>query len=386
MTGPLMVTASHNAWPAGIAMMLAALAGPAAACPFCGVVGESLAARRDRSDVVAVGEPMTDVRRDAVGLPVQSFVVRQVLQGAAAGAAPDADVVARVSAPIGGLAVLFRSAEEWTAIPAAEPLIAHVVAAPAIEDPAARRLAWFARRLEHPDPAIAEDAFTEFGLADFAAVREAVPALDETPLRDWVVDPSIDPRRRGFYGLAVGLTAAAARETANRGAAVAALVAAIDAPADDFRAGFDGLLGGLLVAEGPAGLDAIASRGLLDPDARPGDQRHVLAALRFAWEYLGDVLPRAEVARATARLLAAPAVAADAAVDLARYEWWEGVDDVEALWDRLGGDDPLVRRAVAGYLAACPLPAGRAALERLRDRDPDGVAEALAAARGPVPR
>jgi hypothetical protein len=34
---------------------------------------------------------------------------------------------------------------------------------------------------------------------------------------------------------------------------------------------------------------------------------------------------------------------------------WEGVAEVAALWDRLGRDDPLVRRAVAGYLTACPL-------------------------------
>lgn len=56
---------------------------------------------------------------------------------------------------------------------------------------------------------------------------------------------------------------------------------------------------------------------------------------------------------AAARLLANPAVAADAAVDLARWQHWASVDDVAALWERLGADDPLVRRAVAGYLTAC---------------------------------
>jgi len=365
------------------------VAAPAAACPFCGVVGEALAARRDRSDIVAIGEPATGV--PPVGPARQPFAVRQVLRGfPPAGSRggesdirPGAEVVARVTAPVSGLAILFFSGDEWTAVAADEPLIAHVVAAPAVEDPAARRLAWFARRLEHPDPGIAADAFTEFGLASFDAVREAAPAFDAAQLRRWLIDPAIDPRRRGFYGLAVGLTAATAADADDRDASVAALHAAVAAPADDFRAGFDGVLGGLLVAEGAAGLQLIASRGLLDAGARPVDQRHLLAALRFAWEYLGDVLPREQTARATARLLAAPAVAADAAVDLARYEYWEAIGDVEALWDRLGGDDPLVRRAVAGHLAACPLPAARAALERLRARDPDRVAQALVAALGP---
>jgi hypothetical protein len=376
---------THGVRMLGVTLVLGALSASAAACPFCGVVGESLAARRDRADVVAIGEPTTGVRPDAVGLPEQSFVVRQVLRTAGAAAA-DPSVVARVPEPIGGLAVLFAGAGEWTAVAADELLIAHVATAPAVEDPAARRLAWFARRLEHPHPAIAEDAFTEFGLAAFAAVREAAPALDAARLRGWLADPAIDPRRRGFYGLALGLVAATSQEVADRDASVAALRASIDAPADDFRAGFDGLLGGLLVVEGAAGLDAIAARGLLDPEARPVDQRHVLAALRFAWEDLGDVIPRERVARATARLLGAAAVAAEAAVDLARYEWWDSLADVEALWDRWGDDDPLLRRAVAGHLAACPLPEGRAALARLRGRDPVRVAEAVAAAFGPGAR
>ena len=371
-------------WMLGIALLLEPFA---AACPFCGVVGASLASRRDRADVVVIGEPTTGLHSDAAGLPAQSFGVRQVLRPAG-GMANGTDVVARVAGPIGGLAVLFGTAGEWTAVAADELLIAHVAAAPAVEDPAARRLAWFARRLEHDHPAIAEDAFTEFGLADFDAVREAVSALDAARLRDWVADAAIDPRRRGFYGLALGLTASVTPDAADRAASLAVLQSVIDAPADDFRAGFDGLLGGLLVAAGPAGLDAITARGLLDPAARPVDQRHVLAALRFAWEYLGDVIPRERTARATARLLGAAAVAADAAVDLARYEWWESLADVEAVWDRYGDDDPLVRRAVAGHLAACPLPAGRAGLDRLRDRDPQRVAEALGAAvvPGGIPR
>ena len=41
-------------------------------------------------------------------------------------------------------------------------------------------------------------------------------------------------------------------------------------------------------------------------------------------------------------------MAADATVDLARYEAWQPVGEVAALWGTLGRDDPLVRRAVAG--------------------------------------
>jgi len=379
----------------------AALAVQAAAgwgCPFCGVVGESLAERRDRSAVVAVGEAASPAGRSATGERVQAFTIHQVVAtvGRPAVAAGD-ELSARVGEPVAGTAVLFAesvadaagtSRLEWDAIAADETLIGHVVAAPPTRLPAAERLPWFARRLEHPQPAIAADAFTEFGLAPFTAVRAAAGAFDPRALEAWVGEPGIDPTRRGFYGLALGLVAATTADAAVRRTAIETLRSAAAAPADDFRAGFDGILAGVLVAEGVAGLDWIAGRGLLDGAAgrpRPLDQKHLLAALRFAWECLAETVPRPRVVAATRGLLGAPVVAADAAIDLARYGDWTAVDEVAALWDGLGRDDPVVRRAVAGYLAACPTPAGRQRLEAIRGRDPERLAAALAAAALPFP-
>jgi hypothetical protein len=213
-------------------------------------------------------------------------------------------------------------------------------------------------------------------------VRAAAGGFDAARLRAWVREPGIDPARRGFYGLALGLVAATTNDAETRRVAIETLRDAAAAPADDFRAGFDGILGGLLVADGEAGLDWIEGRGLLDAAAaraRPLDQKHLLAALRFAWECLAGTVPRPRIVAATRALVPSPVVAADAAIDLARYEAWDAADDVAALWDGLGRDDPLVRRAVAGYLAACPTPAGRWHLEAIRARDPERLAAALAA-------
>jgi hypothetical protein len=352
----------------------------AVACPFCGVVGRSLAERRDAAEVTAVGESAGPVVRDDLGRLVQPFAVGQSLRGR--GTAGDI-VAARVAGPIAGTAVLFGDPEGWEAVAADEPLLAHVAAAPPLTEPAARRLAWYAARLEHRDPAIAADAFTEFGNAPFAAVRDAARAFDAEQLRQWIEEPGIDQRRRGFYGLALGLVAAATPDGQERERHLAALRRAVEAPGSDLRAGFDGLLAGIVVARGAAGIDELAARGLLDGATRAGDARHALAVLRFAGENLGDTVPRDRVAAATARLLANPAVAADAAVDLARYQDWSAIEAVAGLWGSLGRDDPLVRRAVAGYLAACPLPAARDRLDRLRAADPAGVGAALEAALGP---
>jgi hypothetical protein len=267
----------------------------------------------------------------------------------------------------------------WTAVAGDEALLGYVVAAPDWDAPPAERLAWFAARLEHPDRVIAVDAFTEFGLAPFSAVRAAAGAFDAARLTAWVGEPGIDQRRRGFYGLALGLVAAEASDVTIRERAIATLHEAIEKPADDFRAGFDGIMAGVLVAEGVAGLDYLEGLRIAGPTGRPVDQRHFLAALRFAWEFLSEAIPRERISVATARLLAAPAVAADAVIDLARQQAWDAADDVASLWESLGDDDPLVRRAVAGYLTACPLPQAKRLLEGIRMHDPERFEAAIEA-------
>jgi hypothetical protein len=370
---------------------------PAAACPFCGTVGQSLAQRRDAADAVAVAEAEGTAAADASGFLAQRFRIDQVLRDTAHAAVAGETVPARVAGPIAGTAVLFGTAmaagpqaaekgHSWSAVAADETLLGYVTAAPAITLPAAERLRWFATRLEHPDPAIAADAFTEFGLSPFTAVRAAASGLDPVRLRAWVSEPGIDARRRGLYGLLLGVAAATTDDPAMARDCIDALHRAVEAPADDFRAGFDGVLAGVLVAEGQAGLDSLERRGLFGREARALDQRHLLAAVRFAGESLTETIPRERIVVATAALLASPAMAADATVDLARYQAWDMVADISRLWDTLGTDDPLVRRAVAGYLAACPLPAARQELERIGRQNPGVLKQALDAAALPAGR
>lgn len=353
----------------------------AAACPFCDVVGRSLAQRRDAAAFVAAAEATGAPEAGPEGL-WQSFFVRSVLRGDAF--AVDDRVKARVPGPVTGTALVLGDAGGGCeALAADETLLGYVAAAPPTEAPAAGRLAWFARWLEHPQAAIASDAFAEFGLAAYADVVAAAHALDPARLAGWVEEPAIDQRRRGFYGLALGILArraTAAGDPAGAAARTAVLERALTAPGSDLRAGYDGLLGGLLVARGEAALDWLVERGLAAADTRAGDARHVLSALRFAWEELADDVPRARVAATAARLLANPAVAADAAVDLARWRHWESVADVAALWDRLGADDPLVRRAVAGYLTACPLEPATRHAAAIAAADPERWAAAVSAA------
>ena len=368
----------------GLLLAAASLAvGRAAACPFCGVVGEPLARQRDDALLVAIGEAAGPARPDAVGLLAAEFRVLQVLpRHTPVRIEPPADVTARVAGPVEGTAVLLATMDDpprWTAVAANEGVLAYVVAAPGTHLQASERLPWFARRLEHPEPVIAADAFAEFALAPFSDVRAAARALAARPLAAWVADPRIDQRRRGFYGLALGIIAAEGLP-ADQPASSAPLRAALASAVGDFRAGSDGLMAGILVADGEAGLGWLLER--TGPD-RPVDQRQLLAGLRFAHEELRGSLPARAVVAATATLARSAAVAADAIVDLARYEAWGEVDAVADWWDR-SADDPLIRRAVVGYLSACPEPMAGEKLDSIRRRDPQGLDLARAALQLPL--
>ena len=94
-----------------------------------------------------------------------------------------------------------------------------------------------------------------------------------------------------------------ARRATKRGATADFLRGLVVAPEDDFRAGFDGILGGYLLLAGRPGLDLIESRYLANPQAADGDVRHAMTALRFYHEY-GREIPAARLGQSLARLLA----------------------------------------------------------------------------------
>jgi len=153
----------------------------AAACPFCGVVAEPLAARRDAAGAVAVAEGAGEARRDDSGLLVEPLRLRQWIRGES-GDGVGGEVLARVDSPIRGTAVAFGPRDHggrWSGIPADESLIVHVATAPRTDEPAVQRLRWFAKRLTHPDPAVADDALAEFAAANgivFIGLRCRSPA------------------------------------------------------------------------------------------------------------------------------------------------------------------------------------------------------------------
>lgn len=361
------------------------------ACPFCTAVAPTLSQTRETAAIVALVEPLTAEPAAGGKAGVRRFQVHRLLKGQLPGAAGVLTLAGQMGAPSKGLVLAFASAaslphddrkdvpaaDTWTLVPVSELGYSYFAHAPDLRMESTDRLRYFARFLESSDPLVAEDAYLEFGHAPYDEVARVADQLPMDRLRLWVADPQVPERRKGFYGLALGL-AADPRERQLNLAVLEKLIAApppSQRAGADFRSGFDGLLGGYLMLAGRAGLENLTARFLADPRAAEGDLRHAVTALRFYHEY-GREIPPAELSAALRLVLQRPQLADQAITDLARWGDWDVLGQVAALYDRPAAGTASLRRAVVGYLLACPRRDAAAALERLRAMDPQGVAEA----------
>ncbi len=359
-------------------VLFAALTAAAVACPFCTAVRPSLSQVLYDAPQAALVEVISGDEKD------WQFHVSKPLAGAehlpSSGTVRLAadQLIGSSGLKVGQLALLWATAGletsrlTWEATPLDEVSFAYIARAPDRRLPTVKRLGYYARFLEHANPLLAEDAYLEFGNASFDDVAQVATQLPMDSLRRWIVDPAVPEARKGFYGLALGLAATDEDRRANR----AVLQKLVDAPSDDFRAGFDGVLGGYLLLAGGEGLRHLDEQLLANPQARSGDLRHAATALRFMQEFGRDQLSQEELNSALRRLLARPEVAASAIVDLARWQDWESLDAVAALFARKEFADASIAQAIVGYLKACPLPAAAEKLARLRQLDPQRVAAA----------
>lgn len=341
------------------------------ACPFCTAVAPSLAQRRERADIVLLAEVLE------TGKPARLRIHRADKGGSLLADPSSLSAVLDADLPQGALAILFGIAEKdsirWQAVHANETVVGYFFASPTLRVPEVERLPYFARYLEHPETAIAEDAYNEFGRAPFDVVSKLSDAAPPEKLRTWLTSAAVPPARKGLYGLMLGL----AKDESTRRANAARLRQEIDAEASDFRAGFDGVLGGYLLLEGEKGLEQIETRFLGNPKAAVGDVRHAMTALRFYHEY-GKQIPSERLAAAMVKVLNRPEFAEAAITDLARWQAWQYCDEIALLYHAPGFDTSEIRRAIVGFLRVCPRECCGAALADLRKSDPTGVANAEA--------
>lgn len=369
--------------PCVLILSAAFLASSASACPFCNAVRPTIAQQRDSASIAVLAESLDDkppATASSAAERRQSFRVHSILKGGKRIRAGD-EIGIVPDAPVekGSLVLLLGSGNDdaainqlsWTAIPVDESAYGYIFREPSVALPQSERLNYFAHYLENRNPLVADDALQEFAHASFDDTVLAARTLPMAKVRSWLVDPQIPPARKGFYGLALGLAVDPTERRLNE----EVLHQQIVAPASDFRAGFDGLLGGYLLLTGQKGLDLLDSRYFANPKAAIGDVQHAMRALRFYHQF-GHGIDPVRQAESLSHTLVRPEFAAEAIMDLARWQYWPVESQVAELYEKKGYDDPVIHRAIVGYLKACPKPEAAAALAHLRSVDSNGVAEA----------
>lgn len=358
----------------GAVLLVLVLSGvPVLACPFCTALKPTLCERRETAAVAVLAEFVADAGK------ARTFRVHRSLSDKPWTGAETIAVAVDWQGKPGGLAVLFGEGDadaaleklEWSAVRVNETSFAYLAQAPSLRKKGEERLAYFVRFLEHADAAIADDVYQEFGHAPLEDIAKIADRLPFEKLRAWLVDREIPQERKGFFGVALGL----ATNEDDRRANLAVLRRVMDAKESDFRAGFDGVLGGYLLLEGERGLSEIGRRYFADKQAAEGDVRHAIAAVRFFYEH-DQKIDRERFRAALRPLVDRPEFAGPAVLDLARWKDWSLVAKAARLYDAKGYPQPSTREAVVAYLLACPEREARSALAEIRRRDPDGAAAA----------
>jgi hypothetical protein len=230
------------------------------------------------------------------------------------------------------------------------------------------------RYLDHPDPALADDAWVEFSRAadprDGSDYRPLAGCLSADRIAQWLRDPKTPEWKVGLYAKLLGHCG---------GLEHARLLRRMldDSKKPDSGTRTEGLLVGytlLQPRQGCAFIDAIAA-----DSSRDFTERYAaLRVIRFFWETRPDVVGQKELLKVIGRFLEQSDIADLAIEDLRKWGQWQMADQVMVLKDKSSHNAiPIMRRALLRFALGCPKNAAAAEyVEQILRENPTMVQEA----------
>jgi hypothetical protein len=207
------------------------------------------------------------------------------------------------------------------------------------------RLRFFFDYLDNADMEIANDAYKEFGYADYKDYREMAKKLPAEKIAAWIQDPETPAFRLGLYASMLGHCGTEKDAELLR--------KMLDDSQKRLTSGIDGIMAGytlLKPKEGWAYIRAI----LKDPSKEITLRYAALRAARFFWNSRPDVVDKKELIAGVCLMLDDGNTADLAIEDLRKWGCWDVADRVLALYDKPSHDVPIVRRAILRYALSCP--------------------------------
>lgn len=208
------------------------------------------------------------------------------------------------------------------------------------------KLAYFFKYFDSSDWAISADAFQEFSNADYKDVRVAAAKMDPDAVWKMLKDPNTSIARYGLIGLLLGHCGKA--ELHGK-----ALKEFIDDPKVRQATGLDGLLAGYVILDPKAGFEYV-SRIMKDTSEEFLIRYAALRAMRFFWEYRGDVVKKADIVPTMLPLLDQADIVDLAAEDLRKWEQWQLAPKLVGLFDQPSHEAGIIQRSIIKFALAAP--------------------------------
>ncbi len=229
---------------------------------------------------------------------------------------------------------------------------------PARALPQRDRLEYFIPFLEHPDAFIAIDAWAEFGNSAYQDVVAVRDLMSPENLRHWIADPAMSPERLGLYGMMLGLCGSPLdaeflihQMQASDSVVVASKESVVSAPR--FRFGAEGLMAGYLLLTADQGLNhleetILGSSGISDTACHAFVQ-----SLQFMWSYENDLISQHRLKQSMRLLLKTESMREIAITNLCRWEDWETLPILDAMFDTAGSNDQSTQKAIIQFARVC---------------------------------
>jgi hypothetical protein len=217
------------------------------------------------------------------------------------------------------------------------------------------RLKYFFKYLDSDEVEISNDAYKEFGNADYKDYKDMAKGLPSATLVKWLKDPNTPSFRFGLYASMLGHCGKPEDAKLLRGM--------LDDPEKKVITGADGILAGYILLDPKEGWDYL--RSTLKDEKKEFTQRYAaLRAARFFHDSRPDVIPHDKVLGAVCLLLDQSDIADLAIEDLRKWGSWGVTDQVLALYDKKSHDVPIIKRSILRFALSA------------RDLNPDGSVNA----------
>jgi hypothetical protein len=227
-----------------------------------------------------------------------------------------------------------------------------------------QRLRYYFDYLDNKDTEISNDAYKEFGNADYKDYRDMAKGLPADKIAHWLEDPNTPAFRYGLYASMLGHCGTAKDADLLR--------KMLDDAQKRVSTGVDGILAGYAMLQPKAGWDYIKNI-LKDPSKEFMLRYAALRAVRFFWDSRPDLVDKKELVHGISPLLDQSDIADLAIEDLRKWGRWEVCDRVLDLQNKKSHDIPIIRRSILRFALTCPDKKATVFVEQCRKRDPEMV-------------